>query len=63
MKEYEFLYPDREIEVLQGLRASKANKDCRDLLARGDQMDLKAQKGIQEHQAFPVILESKDPKG
>ena len=54
---------DRETEVLLGPRVSKANKVYRVLLVPGGQMGLKGQKGIQEHQAFREILESKGLRG
>jgi len=52
-----------ETEVLLGPRVSKANKGYKVLLVPGDQMDLKGQKGIQEHQDSQAILESKGLRG
>ena len=54
---------DRETEVLLGPRVSKANKGYKVLLVQGGQMDLKGQKGIQEHQDSQAILESKGLRG
>ena len=53
----------RETEVLLGPRVSKANKGYKVLLVPGGQMDLKGQKGIQEHQDSQAILESKGLRG
>ena len=50
----------RETEVLLGPRVSKANKGYRVLLVAGTQMELKVQKGIQEH--MRLVLHQQIPK-